>query len=98
MKRYASKSVVIRKETLVGVRCDICKRGIKDGEYYYDVRTGHNEWGVDSIDSDEDGVVCSDECLRKEVEIFIKGRASSKYMNVSKERVSFETWEEDSDD
>lgn len=39
---------------------------------YYHVHTGHNDWGNDSIDSDNYLDLCSLECLHKQLDKFYK--------------------------
>lgn len=41
--------------------CDVCKKEINNN--YWEVVTGHNDWGRDSVDSIENYEVCSTECL-----------------------------------
>ena len=41
--------------------------------FRYSVETGHNDWGNDSVDSHERKDVCSDECLKKLFDQYIKG-------------------------
>lgn len=70
--------------------CDCCKKVIFDkdnidefikGRYnkikYYEVSTGHNDWGNDSIDSFENYDLCSDECLGKKIDEFLKENKGS---------------------
>lgn len=52
--------------------CDICNKEIKPG-YHQTLTVGHNEWGNDSVDSIERLDICSDKCLQKEFNDYIKG-------------------------
>ena len=66
--------------------CDCCKKVIFDRDNidqfihdrllnsikYYVVNTGHDDWGRDSGDSFEEFDLCSDECLRKKLDEFLK--------------------------
>ena len=56
-------------------RCDVCKRVIYDldstakGLYrdfvgYWELITGHNDWGNDSCESREHFDLCSEECVK----------------------------------
>ena len=51
--------------------------GLYDKFKFYTVTTGHNDWGSDSIDSVQEFDLCSDECLRKKFEEFLKENKGS---------------------
>lgn len=69
---YCIKEVIVKKE----LYCDICGKLINSHDYenkeynppvgYYELTTGNNDWGNDSIDSIEQKDICSLECLTKE--------------------------------
>ena len=50
--------------------CDECGKEIKAG--YWSLRTGHNDWGNDSIESVEHFDLCSPDCAREKFEEYIK--------------------------
>lgn len=62
MKHESVRSV--EKRVVVGVTCDGCQKRV-DGsnpEGWYSFWSAHNDWGNDSIDSDEDWDACSWAC------------------------------------
>lgn len=62
-----------------GIRCDICNKFIKadkrrsseDTNKYYEVTTGHEDWGNDSVDSIEHQDICPD-CIDNFVIEYLK--------------------------
>lgn len=84
MKVYEEKEVPIIKKTLVKVTCDVCKKEINTVNDYYEVTTGHNDWGNDSYDSVEYKDICSDKCLKQEFDSYLKSSYDSKYINIEK--------------
>lgn len=75
MKKEYKKAQMVKCETIVAVDyfCDICKKRIYtdvkgnpklSGQLieYYNIVSGHNDWGNDSIESRESSIVCK-ECL-----------------------------------
>ena len=80
MKIYEEKEVPIIQKTLVDTICDICEKHIASNGY--EVTTGHNDWGNDSVDSVEYHDICSDECLKKELELYLKSKYNSKYIEI----------------
>jgi hypothetical protein len=62
--------------------CDKCGNHIVSR--YYEVTKGHNDWGNDSIESIKIINICSDECLRKEISVYIDNNRSSKYINIER--------------
>lgn len=82
--------VVTRKAyKLLGVKCEVCERLIeppsKEDRYkwsedqfkYYEVTTGHNDWGNDSADSVEHYDICPD-CITGFVDRYLKHEASNR--------------------
>jgi len=65
------------------IRCDSCNKKIIDREKYFEVMTGHHDWGNDSCDSIEHLDIC-DECLNKFVGDYFKETKKSytAYINV----------------
>ena len=82
--------------------CDICNKDlveIKDSTHaqdkiydYFVVKTGHNDWGSDSIDSEQEGDMCP-ECISKYVQHFLKC-STGKY-NTNYIRIRHANWLED---
>lgn len=56
--------------------CDKCKKVINGS--YWDVTTGHHDWGNDSIDSVDSQDICSKECLCELFEEYVK-RSDHRY-------------------
>lgn len=85
-KEVVSTAYKITK-TLTGVECDICKRIIPvsrpthDSTKYYEVTTGHRDWGNDSCDSVEIKDICPD-CILGFVGEYLKTRSRTAYINI----------------
>lgn len=62
-EKYETKTYTKTEKVLVSQKryCDHCGAEITGA--YYDVRTGHFDWGNDSIDSVKNIDVCSKNCL-----------------------------------
>ena len=87
--------VIEEHQTRETCTCDVCKnliyeRSLVDSEElpennirigYWEVHTGHHDWGADSGDSYEHYDVCSEECLTKLFDEY-KNRSNHKYSNV----------------
>lgn len=86
MKIYEKKEVPVIKKTLTNIVCDVCGNNISVNCLYYEVRTGHRDWGNDSIDSIENKDICSDECLQKEFNIYMELTSRTKYMEIEREK------------
>ena len=59
--------------------CDICKKEIDTNKGYWEVITGHNDWGNDSIDSIESFDVCSENCLIDKFKKYIKESGKNRF-------------------
>ena len=64
-------------KVIVGRKCDICGKLIEpihDGRNYnyFTIFTCHNDWGYESIESNEYFDACSPECVMKFTEDYIK--------------------------
>lgn len=83
------KKVIYRNvRALVGIRCDICERialaEINNGKWpvYFEVTTGHNDWGNDSCESVEHQDICPD-CINKFVAEYLSHvNGTSKYIEI----------------
>lgn len=100
-KKAVCQDVIVSEEC----RCDRCGRhlwyhtkdghkkpGVKEMAHYYNIVTGHHDWGNDSIDSVETYDVCVG-CAKKMFEEYIEdsyNRTNSLYFECSHER----TWDE----
>lgn len=53
------EEVVVRKRSKIeSIECDVCKRLIKPTNRYFDVVTGHHDWGEESGESREYFDIC----------------------------------------
>lgn len=99
IKKITQKVVKEVAETIdsVGI-CDICGKefnyepgfwGKKVAEYYHIV-TGHLDWGNDSCDSIEHKDACSEECLSRFTQEWLKDedviKSNTAYININKAR------------
>lgn len=84
MKIYEEKSIVETKRVLTKITCDICKKEIQLRQNYYNVTTSHNDWGNDSHESIKYKEICSDECLKKEFDIYLQLESNTKSIEIEK--------------
>ena len=63
MIKYATKEVKRIEVVKDKVICDGCYIEINEANGYFHVRTHHNDWGNDSVDSLETYDFCCPECL-----------------------------------
>lgn len=101
------KEIVYRKtKELVGIKCDICgklipvdKRGYKNDKCkYFEVTTGHNDWGSESCESIEHRDICP-ECVSGFVAEYLANAEGTEYIEVEteygyKHLVSVAGWKE----
>ena len=86
------KEVVVRKECKVtGVKCDICGKIIPAEAYYtlekskyFEVTTGHHDWGNDSHESIEHKDICP-ECIDAFVSKYLKYADGTDYIEIKTE-------------
>ena len=90
MKIEERKEIVKKtvESVIVGRKCDVCgseitefiSGGLPRGQYnYFAIRTWHNDWGNDSVESHEYYDACSPECVMKFAKLYIEGA----YKNVT---------------
>ena len=79
MKYYEKKEIKTVENTLTKVTCDICKKEIEDCKKYYHVETHNSAWGNDNKD------ICSNECLKKEMEEYLNDDNEGKYIEIEEE-------------
>lgn len=84
MKIYKEEKVEVTKEVLSRVICDVCGKEIKKENRAYEVTTGHNDWGNDSYESVKHKDICSDECLKVELEKYLNSTYKSKFIEIQK--------------
>ena len=71
-------------KTTTGVKCDVCGKNIPvkerqwndDSDRYYEITTGHNDWGNDSCESRKTIDVCP-ECAPTYIADYLKKNVSS---------------------
>ena len=87
VKTHTVTERVCAKETM---HCDVCNGVIEKHKGYWELITGHNDWGRDSVDSIENFDICSEACLRKKFDEYVRESGSSDYntMYFEVERVS----------
>lgn len=103
MKRLGKETtpVVVRTKRIIeGVECDVCKRLIVPTKYaenssqYFEIITGHNDWGNDSCDSREYFDVCPN-CIGDFVAKYARESSGTNYLEMSNEYVIENTYEYD---
>ena len=89
----ASETKVAYKvtRTMTGVECDVCHKVIPaEGKYrnddgkYYEVTTGHHDWGHDSCESRKTIDICP-ACLSKYIADYFTDASSTAYLEVETE-------------
>ena len=97
-------TATMRKVT--GVQCDICNRILRHSEdshpghkypKYYEVTTGHHDWGNDSCDSIKHRDICPN-CIGEFVSQYLKTHNGTAYIDVetayfSPEKVDADEWD-----
>ncbi len=70
MKEYKVTEKITEIKSIVGIKCDICKKEISGK--YWNLTTYHNDWGNDSVDSYSHYDLCSRECINKALDNYIE--------------------------
>jgi hypothetical protein len=76
--------------TVIDVECDVCKKIIPAGRWrdeetkYFEITTGHHDWGNDSIDSMQTRDVCP-ECAPIFIAEYLKKASTTGYLELSTE-------------
>lgn len=73
-KEYEVKTHTVTERvcTKSTVYCDICDSVIDEYNGYWELTTGHHDWGNDSCDSIEHFDICSEDCLRKKFDEYVR--------------------------
>ena len=77
-------------KTVVGIECDVCNKVIPTKQYYedaskyYEITTGHHDWGAESIESREAVDVCP-ECVAKYISDYLKDASTTGYLELRTE-------------
>lgn len=61
-----TRQVTKKVEVTIGITCDVCGKAIKGD--YWTLRTSHNDWGNDSVDSFKYFDLCSRKCVCQKLE------------------------------
>lgn len=69
VKTHTVTERVCVKSTL---HCDICDEIIDENKGYWTLTTGHHDWGNDSCESIKHFDVCSETCLRKKFDEYVR--------------------------
>ena len=91
MKVYSASEIKTAYKvtrTMTGVECDICEKIVpvkhdRPNEYnrYFEVTTGHHDWGSESIESRETIDVCPD-CIDKFISDYLHNCSNTGYLEV----------------
>lgn len=90
-QHYETMTHEVTERVLIGetMYCDICGKEIKKDTGYWNVTTGHHDWGNDSHESIEHFDVCSDSCLLMKFSGYINASYrddfNTKYIEVEKD-------------
>ena len=74
-RKYEVKTHTVTEKVCVSttMHCDVCDSVIDhEHESYWEVTTGHHDWGNDSCESIQYFDICSATCLRKKFDEYIK--------------------------
>ena len=87
------------------ITCDVCGNKLNYNSWYndtkraayYEVMTGHRDWGNDSCDSIKHHDICSDECLSRFTQKWLKDAngSTTAYINIEKETHILDDGEEE---
>lgn len=80
-KEYEVKTRTITEKVCVKetMYCDVCNDIINDNKSYWELTTGHHDWGNESCDSIKHFDICSEDCLRKKFDEYAKESRDSWY-------------------
>lgn len=89
-EHYEVMTHEVTEKVLVGktLYCDVCKKEIAKRKGYWELTTGHNDWGNDSCESIEHFDVCSQMCLMHKFAEYLdesdKNDNNTKYFEVER--------------
>ena len=82
-------------KTMTGVKCDICEDVIPvnknrswndNSDQYFEVATGHHDWGLESLESRETRDVCR-KCIMKYIEDYLEDCSDTAYLELNTKTV-----------
>ena len=76
VKTHTVTERVCVKETM---HCDVCGGIIDANGAYWELTTGHCDWGHDSVDSIENFDICSEACLREKFYEYARESSASEW-------------------
>lgn len=73
-EEYEVKTHVVTERVCVKTttHCDVCDCVIDENNGYWELITGHHDWGNDSVDSIEHFDICSEVCLRAKFDDYVR--------------------------
>lgn len=80
-KEYEVKTYTVTEKVCVKQtkHCDVCDSVIDNDGAYWELTTGHHDWGNNSIESIENFDICSEICLRKKFDEYVRESGAKKY-------------------
>lgn len=80
-KHYEVMTHTVTEEVCVGetTYCDICNKEINTNKGYWELTTGHHDWGNDSCESIEHFDVCSEICLMNKFSEYLNESGKDDY-------------------
>ena len=100
LSKEAEQVVVRTRRRVVGVECDICKRLIapagyrEDSSRYFEVTTGHHDWGNDSCESIEHFDICPN-CVGDFVTKYVRESKGTEYLEMETEYITKDEYDYD---
>lgn len=92
-------SVTRIKKKIVGVCCDICAKKLLlnssdcfDSVAYFEVMTGHHDWGNDSCESIQHRDICSD-CINNFVRDYLSNATGTEYIEIDRTYIGSNSYE-----
>ena len=82
-----TRQVMKKIEVTVGITCDVCGKDIQ--EDYWTLRTSHNDWGNDSIDSYKHFDLCSKGCISQKLKDYYEDCKDSRTQEFELEQAYF---------
>ena len=106
VSKEVEEVVTAEMRKVTGVRCDICKKVLRHSRdshpgqkypKYYEVTTGHHDWGNDSCDSIKHRDICHG-CITTFVSEYLKGNHGTAYIDIETtyyqpEKVDADDWD-----
>ena len=86
------KETIRIDDVVIGKKCDYCGAEILPWHWetknpYYEIVTGHNDWGSDSGESREHTDACSVRCLRLAMDKYYADESNTAYIEIEKRRL-----------